>query len=540
MKGVTPDGTVLVETELSFRSHAMKSFLAVHGSEIKGVLSGWDRLRLRGTLRLIANLHGMRAYLALRYILLKHFKDWAMGLTDQVRRATERIAEAAGRPIEYLASSQLRKEERAREIAERDRIASGLICVLTCVEPCRTFEVGRNAAQKRLELRMFSGKCLHQYFYLQHPLWGLMHLRLQTWLPFTIHVCLNGREWLANQLRQGRIGYVKRDNCFVDLANPARAQELFSRQLQTDWPRLLNGLVRQLHPTHRTMFGKHRLEHYWSADETEWATDVMFRSPEMLARIYPGFVRHAMTNLDCVDILRFFGRPAAQQQYRAAQLQTNLKKRHEGVRCKHQLNRNSVKMYDKQESILRVETTINDARDIRVYRTRETAPDGQLKWLALRKGIADLHRRAEVSQKANERYLEAMATVDVQQPLGVTVREICQPTFWQGRRVRGLAPFTTHDASLVAAIMHGEFLLHGFRNRDLRVLLLGATPTDKKQLQRQSAKITRQIRLLRAHGLIRKITKTSRYELTTHGRQTLTALLAAQAASTQKLTTLAA
>lgn len=518
----------------------MNSFLSVHRSEIKGVLSGWDRLRLRGTLRLIANLDGMGAYLRYRSILLKQFTEWAKGLTSQVLGATKLVAATADRPIEYLRSSQLRKEDRAREIAERDRITEGLICVLTCVEPCRTFEVGPNAAQKKLELRMFGGKCLHQYFYLLHPEWGFMHLRLQTWLPFTIHVCINGREWLEKQLRQARLGYVKRDNCFVDLTNPGRAQQLFSQQLQADWPRLLGQLTGLVHPTQATLFGESPLDYYWSADETEWATDVMFRSPDLLAGIYPSLVRHALTNLDCQDVLRYFGRPAALHQYRAARLQTDLKRGHEGVRCKHQLNRNSIKMYDKQQTVLRVETTINDARDIRVYRTPENDPEGQPRWLTLRKGVADLHRRAEVSQKANERYLESMAAVEAQEPLGETVRDICQPVVWQGRRVRGLAPFTAADASLLAAVMHGEFVLHGFRNRDLREILFKEPPTSNQEHKRQSAKITRLIRLLRGHGLIQKITQTHRYQLTVNGRTTITALLAAQHASTQKLAQLAA
>ena len=107
----------------------MKSFLAVYRSKIKGVLSGWDRLRMRGTLRLIANRNGMEAYLTMQGILLKHFKAWAMSLTEQVRRSTERIAEAAGRPIEHLRSSQIRKEDRAKEIAEGDRVTEGLVCV---------------------------------------------------------------------------------------------------------------------------------------------------------------------------------------------------------------------------------------------------------------------------------------------------------------------------------------------------------------------------------------------------------------------------
>jgi hypothetical protein len=469
----------------------MKSFLAAHRSEIKGVLSGWDRLRLRGTLRWLANRDGMGAYLGTKGILLKQFKGWAQGLTEKMRQATVRIAEAAGRPIEYLRSSQVRKEDRAKEIAEGDGITEGLICVLTCVEPCSTDQVGPNRQEKRLELRQHSGKCLHPYFYVQHPEWGLLSLRLQTWLPFSIHVCLNGREWLANSLRRERVGFVKRDNCFVDLADPNRAQWLLSQQLQTDWPKKLGELVTQFHPAHATMFESPTLDYYWSADETEWATDVLFHSGDSLATLYPHLVRHAMLGMNC-------------------------------------------------ETVLRVETTINDARDIRVFRTPENKPDAAPSWLRLRKGVADLHRRAEVSQKANERYLESMATVEAETPLGEAMRDIGQPTTWQGRRVRGLEPFTEPDMQLLNAVMGGEFALNGFRNRDLRELLFPQPTTDLQEQKRRASKVTRQIRMLRAHGLIHKIPRTHRYQLTDHGRVAIATLLAAQNASTKQLAKLAA
>ena len=519
----------------------MRSFLARYASEIKGTLSGWDRVRLRGTLRLISSLRGLGAFLASRRLLLKDFKAWSLGLTDAVRQETERIAAAAQRPMIYLDNSHVRKEELAQNIAQRDRISEGLICVLRCVEPCYTFKVGPNRARQRWELRQQAAKCLHYYFYLQHPACGFLHVRLQTWLPFTVHVCLNGREILENQLRRERLGYVRRDNCFVDLTNPVRAQQLFDRQLQTDWPALARELLQNVHPTHPALFAEARPpEYYWSADETEWATDVMFRSPQALARIYPGLLQHAMTHLSSRDVLRFFGRPAAQQHYRAAQLQTNLSRRHEGVRCKHQLNRNSIKVYDKQETVLRVETTINDARDLKVLHPRESAPNGPPQWRPLRKGVTDLPRRAEVSQAANQRYLEALAAVEVQEPLAETVKTLCEPLIWEGRRVRGLAPFTPLDASLLAAVLHGEFALQGFRNRDLRALLFAEVPVDQREHTRPSAKVTRLIRLLRAHELAHKIPHTHRYQLTSHGRTAITALLAAQRASTQKPAQLAA
>ena len=65
-------------------------------------------------------------------------------------------------------------------------------------------------------------KCLHYYFYLVHPTFGPMHVRLQTWLPMKIQVCLNGRDWLARQLDAEGIGYLKKDNAFVAIDDFAR------------------------------------------------------------------------------------------------------------------------------------------------------------------------------------------------------------------------------------------------------------------------------------------------------------------------------
>jgi hypothetical protein len=164
----------------------------------------------------------------------------------------------------------------------------------------------------------------------------------------------------------------------------------------------------------------------------------------------------------------------------------------------------------------------------------------QRTWQRLRKGVADLHRRAEVSQKANERYLESLAAVHHEQPLGEAVRDLCQPTEWQGRRVRALQPLSPDDGRLLAAVNRGEFAINGFRNRDLRPLLFGTHEVASAELKRQGARITRQIRMLRAHRLIQKISKTHRYTLTPKGRLKINALLGAQQASSQQLAQLAA
>ena len=517
----------------------MHTFLQRMQSEIKGTLSGLDRVRFRGTIRWLASLRGLGSYLGTMRVLLMHFKDWTMERTEQIATATERLAEAAGRPVVYLESSRERKEARALDIARADGVTEGLIAVLKCVEPCQTFTVGGNRAAKKLVLRPLSGKCSHLYFYVLDPQLGLMHLRLQMWVPFSIHVCLNGRDWLARQLTRAAIGFDQRDNCFVDVDDLAGAQALLSRQLQTNWSGLLDGLVTRWHPAHRTLFTAPPLDYYWSAEETEWATDVLFRSPAALARVYPNLLRHATATFGSRDVLRFLGQAPVVHRNTTREIISSTLTRPEGTRVKHAVNRNSIKMYDKQQSVLRVETTINNPRDMKVYRAKEGDDSGKKAWLRLRKGVADLHRRAELSQKSNERYLETLAAVEHDQPLGDTVRPICQPTEWRGRRVRALQPLSPEDGRLLAAVIRGEFALNGFRNRDLRPLLFGDDEVPAAEVRRQSAKITRLLRLLRGHGLIQKVPKTHRYTLTGPGRQTITALQIAQQTSTQQLTKLA-
>jgi hypothetical protein len=519
----------------------MQTFLARYGSEIKGVLSGFDRLRLRGTIRWLASLRGLGTFLNSHRILLKDFKDYAMGLTQQIQSATERLAERCGRPLIYLPSSSERKETRALEIAQADGVTQGLIAVFKCVETCHTFTVGPNADTKRLELRQGPGKCSHLYFYVRDPQYGPMSVRLQTWFPFTIHVCLNGREWLAQQLSRHGIGFEQRDNCFVSGADVDRAQQLFDRQLETDWDRMLDRLVKQWHPAHSKLFPQ-PLEYYWSADETEWATDVMFRSPEALAKVYPHFLRHAMTTFGSEDVLRFLGnRPQVKVHGNfTKEVLSSVKTRPEGTRIKHSINRNSLKMYDKQDQVLRVETTVNNPRDMKVYRAKEGESQGEKSWNRLRKGVSDLHRRAEISQQSNERYLESLAAVDVPTPLGEVIKKVCAPTVWQGKRLRALQPLSDGDGALLAAVVRGEFAVNGFRNRELRDVLEGEAPSDPVEARRQTARITRQLRLLRGHGLIRKVPRTHRYQLTDSGRTIITALLVAQQTDVKQLTQLAA
>ena len=516
----------------------MKSFIQRFASVVVGVLAGWDRLRLRGTIRGLAHHGGMFGFLWHRGVLLQDFGRFADDTTKRIRTATEALVREQDRPLIYLPKSTTSKDDLIRDLLRTQPVKEGLIGVLSCVEPCWSFEVRRCHATKSLDLQKAWRKCLHYYHYYLDPQWGLMHIRLQTWFPFTLHVVLNGRERLARQLSAAGIGYRQRDNCFTAIADCERAQALSDEQLQTDWPTLLNDWVRRVNPAFDDIFSDGGWPYYWSTDQSEWATDVMFQSPDDLAKLYPSLLRHGIERLGSRDVLRFLGRKAATANYGGfvGEVTSDLKERPEGLRVKHRVNGNSVKMYDKQGSVLRVETTLNNVSDLKVYRPKEGDDDGAKDWRPMRKGIADMHRRAELSDHANGRYLDAMATVADTTPLKDLIEPLCRPTRWKKQRVRALNPMAAADAELLTAVHDGAFTLNGFRNRDLRQRLYADAPADPQRQRSQSARITRLIRLLRAHGLVKKVPKTHRYLVTAKGRTAITAILATQQANTSKLT----
>jgi hypothetical protein len=511
-------------------------FIQRHQPDVIGILHGWDRMRFQGTLRSLYYPSVMEYYLRRSGILWKDYKSFATGITDRVRQSARDLADRAHRPMIYLPSSRTDKEQIALEAQARHRVSSGVVAVISCVEPCRTWVAHGNRATKKLELKLHWGKCIHLYFYLIHEVLGWLSVRLQTWFPFLIQVCLNGREWLARQMDRAGLAYHREDNCFTWVADVARAQGLLDEQHRTDWLKLMNPLVELCHPLHPEITRPIARDYYWTVAESEYATDVMFRDRPSLERIYPALVHHAVMSFGSEQVLRFMGRPKGARAQ--DEVKTDRRRGPDGVRIKHWLNKNSLKAYDKG-SVLRDEATINEPKDFRVWRGPENNPSGRTCWRILRRGVADLQRRAQVSQAATDRYLTALAAVHVSTPLAEEAVTLCQPIKRDGRRHRALNPFGQADAELLTVVNRGEFALNGFRNREVRARLYESTD-DTKILRRQTAAVGRRLRLLRAHGLIKKVPKTHRYLVTEKGRRIITALLAARQASIEKLTAFAA
>lgn len=392
----------------------MKRFLKRHEGRITGTLSGFDRVLFRGALRSIAHVSGLEVFLYSQHVLFKDFGAYALSLSQRIIEQAKETASELGRPYQYLPSSKDSKEELALQIRDRDHIKEGLICVFACVEPCQSFDLKKDKASKHLRLVSKERKCLHLYFYYQDREFGLMHVRLQTWLPCTIQVCLNGREWLARQMDRAGITYTQRDNCFTYISDLKRAQQLLDRLSERKWSKFLDALGQKVNPWIHPRTGLDVRSYYWS---------------------------------------------------------------------------------------------------IRQGRGRKVM------WLPMRKGIADIRRRVELSRAANARYLDALSVVGVETPSYRLLDRVNHAVQKVKRRYRALRPISPEDAGLFQAILYGHHALQGFRNRDLRKTL---GETDPKNT---SARISRLLALLRAHKLIYKVLKTNYYRITRKGHQIMATAL---------------
>ena len=325
-----------------------------------------------------------------------------------------------------------------------------------------------------------------------------MYARIQTWFACNVQIGQNGREWLARQMtREGLCYHDQQGNCLVGIDDDPRAQALLDQQLKTDWAKLCDGLAEPLNPIPETLFEPYPATDYWTCHQSEWATDIVFRDAAFLQRLMAILVPHGMLSFSSSDVLRYFWKRVHRTGALPASFngdqQINLPEYRAGKR-------------------------VNGLGE---YRPKEGGPKQDLQWRPWRKGIAGLHRRAEISQKVNARVIQSLASVDdsrrgQRESGGVNRRH---PATGHRPEAAGAAlrPWGD-DQDLLAAINHGDFLIHGCRHRDLQRLLYCTPATSDTECRRRSATIGRKLGLLKAHGLIRKIQHTDRYQVSKEGQ----------------------
>jgi len=189
----------------------MDAFVDKPADAIRGLWSGFDRVLFRGDVPLMSG-DTMAEFLTLKRVHRRTLNGFLLAHAERLQQHALTMAAEAHRPYQYL-SGPTRKEDLARQIVERDGVTEGLVGVCSVLEPCRTFALVWKEAHPFV--RPAQRKCLQLYFYFLDRQLGLIHVKLQTWVPFPIQVYVNGHDWRAGRLDHHRGAYTKQDTVFV-------------------------------------------------------------------------------------------------------------------------------------------------------------------------------------------------------------------------------------------------------------------------------------------------------------------------------------
>jgi len=487
----------------------MDEFGARHEDQISGVLSCFDRVVITGSLMDICYADGMAAHLGAQDVRLFDFPRWAEPLRDELRQNAERLAAQEGLEIEYIRRKNFRKEERVKEIVAERGEQPGLVHVFSAMEPCTSFRPWHDKKTHRTFLKTRQAQCLHYYFYFIDADLGLCYLRVPTWAPFRLQFYFNGHSWLARRLEKRGIGFNVLDNALIDLTNFVQAQKISDRFDVKRLHRKLDTYARRLCP----VVTRFRSGVHWSIMQVEYATDLVFKTREALAAVYEPLVRTAVHAVKAENVATFLGRKL-HGNFRD-EVGNDFGTRIQGTRIKHHMGPASIKMYDKHGLVLRIETTANNVGFFKHHRRVEHR-DGtsSMSFAPVRKTIYSMGILRELCAASNQRYLAFLSQLDKPDSGARQLEKISRPVRHNDRSYRGFNLFSGKDLDLFVAIARGEHRISGFRNSDLQA-----------RLQQNGGQISRLLKCLRLHGLVKKVGHTYKYYLTRLGRSVVACAL---------------
>jgi len=477
-------------------------------AELDGVLSCYDRIVITGSLQPLCYAQGMTQYLYQRGVRIFDYPKFAEPLRERIRANAEALAEANGLKIEFTRSGKkdFRKENRVQQILKQRGDQPGLVHIFGAMEACSSYRPWHDKVTGKTYLKPDSSKCMTYYFYFMDRQLGLCYVRVPTWCPFRLQFYFNGHSWLANQLKERGIAYTMLDNAFIHIADYAVANQL-TNEFDMEFLHLrLDEFARQYCP----VVAELRLHYHWSIMQAEYATDLVFKNRETLQAFYPLLLETLTHAVKPADIATFLGRKLSGNYQ--GEMGNRFNKRWLGTRLKHQMGPLSIKLYDKFRFILRIETTVNNVSFFQHYRKVQHR-DGSTttRWAPMKKTIHSLPALREVLFAANQRYLKFISTIATPQVGVQKLHKLAETKTEDNHRHKGFNLFSEEDTCLFRSLLQGEFFISGFTNQQLRSQYLP---------HKSVSQVTRLLKRLRVHGVIKKVGKRYKYYLTDFGRET--------------------
>ena len=489
------------------------SFFVKFARLISWSLSCFDRVLFKGHLP-ISHTRGLENFVdyGLKMRRADFLEKTAPRWSDRLVEYAKGLARQAGRLYEYR-QGDVDKDAWAKEQIRARGLTQGLVGVLCVQETCSTFRIVYREGRPGYAATKKPQRVLYYYF-LDRDL-GLIHVRLQTWLPFTSQIYVNGHDFVARKLQQKGISFEQIDNAFVQTDDPKAMQRAANRFVQLNWPKLLEAYARRVNPLLKNELKD--MTHYWVIDQAEFATDVLFTSKTVLSGLYLRLLEFALLAFSPKKVFQYLGRRWHERF--DGEVQTHYKSmRDPGACVKHYMRKNWLKMYDKLGLILRVETVINQPGEFKVFRTCQHR-DGttSLGWFPMCKGVGNLHHYQSHALSCNRRYLEALAAVDDPAPAYEDLRTLTERQRDKGRSYAGFNPARAEEAKLFAAVLAGDHIAQGFRNQDIR----RALQEGEKDERRLSSAVGRLLKRLHVRGLVVKVPRTRRWRVSETGRRIL-------------------
>jgi len=478
-------------------------------TSICGTLSCYDRVIVSGTAGNWGYAGGMSSFFYEKGFRIFDFAKIFKPLTEAIKANAEKIAVENGIEIEYIRKSgAFRKEDRIAEIIKQRGSHEGLVHVFSALELNITYSPWHDKSKGKTFFKNDQTKCLHYYFYFIDRMLGLCFIRVPTIAPFKTTIYFNGHSLLETKLKKQNIEYKKMDNAFTYISDFSKAQKLSD-----------NIKIEDIHSAFDIFSARYcplptdwELHWNYTIGQVEYSTDIIFKNSETLEPVYENIIKTAMHTVTPDDIANFLGKRFSV--LFEGETGSRYNKRILGTRIKHQMGEISVKIYDKFGSVLRIEVTSNDVSKLKTFR-EVIKRDGTIetKMAPVKKSIYSLFALTQIFKNAARRYLEYISSFDDPSEGLKKLDKVVEPVKSNNRNYKGFNFFSKDDEKILVAISDGKFTLKGITNKELRTMI-----PEKSQGQ-----LSRILKRLRLHGLIKKVGKTYKYYLSALGRQIILA-----------------
>ena len=494
-------------------------FTTKYKNDIIGIVSSFDRELFSGSLIQLTYPKGLERHLRANHILLKDFKQYAISLAKQLKENAIKLAEEANARFIYLKDSKQSNEKLVKELIEQRGDHPGLVAVITNLETDYGFDIQFNKETNKIELKARRRKCLHIYFYFIDEDYGLCYFRVQTYFPFKLQVYCNGHEKLALDMQKAKIEYTKADNCFTWISDINKAQELSDKIDVSKFHSRLDQWVERYVPILKTLSLIWAMKYHWSIKQVEYSTDIIFGSEEKLNILYQQLLSYSINTVNPEDVMSFLGKRFSGKQ--SGRIQTSCKRTYNGFRIKHQCGFLSVKMYNKAGNVLRIELTVNDVTQLKVYRNVHHKNGSVTKEQAqMEKSIYSLFHIIRFGKADTNRYLDFLSKMEDNSKAICKLSDFTNRKTFNNRNYRGFNPLNEQELVIFQVLLNGALIANGFTSKHLKKYL-----SQYVKEQWTTSKISRLLKRLIVFNLIKRLKKSYKYFLTETGRIIITMFL---------------